>query len=206
MSKLHCNDPDFTDGYRYQKSNFDKVKNIVADRLDAISKSIEYDNPNKHNSDCECGKDRVNLIGKQQVQPLKHPIVNLCMPYIESAFFQYDSAPNTNASIAFNNDKLGRIIKLTYFLDSGAGDNVVININKISANKGKESLINYVAGGNTFIKGTFIAQKLEFNLNMKIKNDEQIEISFVNGGANDITIMAIVDIKYSEEDFDGTIN
>jgi hypothetical protein len=205
MSKLHCDDPDYTEGYREQLSNFDRVKNIVAERLDGLKNSIEYDNPNKHNSSCDCGDRGTNSV-TQPKKPVTHQIVNLCQSYIESVFFQYDSAPATSGSIAFNNDKLGRIIKLTYFLDSGAGDNVTININKISANKQSQSLLNFVAGGNTYIKGTFIAQKLEFKCNMPIKNDEQVQISFVNAGANDITIMAILDIKYAEEDFNGSIN
>lgn len=207
MSKLHCDDPDYVDTNSKNKCSYlDRVKNVLADRLDGIGKEINTGDPNKNNSSCYCGEDRTTNNGKQPMPQLKHPIVNLCMPYIESVFFQYDSAPSTNAVIAFNNDKLGRIIKLTFFLDSGAGDNVVINIDKVSANLAKESLIQFVEGGNTFIKGTFIAQTLVFKLNMPIKNDEKVQISFVNGGANDITIMAVMDIKYGEEDFNGSFN
>lgn len=205
MSKLNCTDPDYVDRPNSNgicSKYIDKAKNILSKRLDEIKINDASDNLNKNLSDCECGTDRVNLIGNQPKQPLKHPIVNLCMPYIESVFFQYDSAPGTNAVIAFNNDKLGRIIKFTLYLDSGAGDNVIINCEKVSANLSKESLIQFVEGGNTFVKGTFISQTLVFNCNMKIKNDEKIQLTFSNAGVNDITIMAIADIKYAEEDFE----
>jgi hypothetical protein len=201
MSKLHCNDPDYTEGYKQQKTNFDKVKNVFGERLDALSNKLSYDNPNKNNSRCECGNSHTSNSITQPTQPAKHPIVNLCQSYIESVFFQYDSFPMTDGKIAFNNDKKGRIVKFTYFLDSSMGDSVTVWVNKISANNQKESLLNYVAGGNQYIKGTFNNQILEFNLNMPIKNDEQIEIVFENASASDVTIMALADIKYGEEDF-----
>lgn len=166
-------------------------------------REVNYNDLNKaHRGNSLSRLDTVNHIIKTPVKPVEHPIVNLCQNYIESVFFQYDSAPGNNAVIAFNNDKKGRIIKFTYFLDSSAGDAVTIWVDKISANNGKESLLNYVQGGNTYIKGTFNNQKLDFNLNMKILNDEKIQLTIQNASANDVTIMAIAEIKYGEEDFE----
>jgi hypothetical protein len=190
---------------REEKCCKDKVEYIDNGTYneDPKGKEVNYDDINIARRGNSLSRiDTVQHIITPKDPPIKHPIVNLCQNYNESVFFQYDSAPGNNAVIAFNNDKKGRIIKFTYFLDSSAGDAVTVWVDKISANNAKESLLNYVAGGNTFIKGTFNTQKLEFNLNMKILNDEQIQLTIQNASANDVTIMAIADIKYGEEDFD----
>lgn len=142
--------------------------------------------------------ERINMVNPV---PVKHEIVNLCQSYVESVFFQLDSAPSTAGTIQFNNKSIGRIIKFTYFLDSSMNDNVLVNVDLISGNKGKKSLLNWVQGGNTFIKGTNNNTVLTFNCNMMIQKDEAIMITYTNTSSQDCTIMAIADIKYREEDF-----
>lgn len=201
MSKINCDDPTYIDKPNSKVCGcLDRVKNVIGKAVQ--NKEFAYLDPNKNLSKCECGDDRVKHVIREPKTVLQHPIVNLCQQYVESVLFQLDSAPNTNAIIAFNNDKKGRIIKFTYFLDSSAGDAVTVFPEKVSANLGKEALINYVQGGNTFIKGTFNTQALEFNLNMKIENDEKVQLTIQNASANDVTIMAVLDIKYGEEDWE----
>jgi hypothetical protein len=132
----------------------------------------------------------------------KHPIINICQPYIESVLFQLDSAPSTNGTIQFNNIKKGRIVHFTYFLDSSMSDNVLVNIDLLSGNLGRKSLIQWVQGGNTFIKGTNNSTVLNFKLNQKIESGEQVQITYANTSTQDCTIMAICDFKYGEEDFE----
>lgn len=177
------------------------VQHIVEKAKETLKINTNNDNKFIH-SDENMSSRRVDPVVIPKKINEKHPIVNLCQSYIESVFFQYDSAPGTSGHIEFNNIKKGRIVHFTYFLDSSAGDNVVVNIDLISPNKGRKSIIQWVAGGNTFIKGTFNNQKLDFNVNQKIETGEQIQLTFNNTSSNDVTLMAIVDIKYGEEDFE----
>lgn len=148
--------------------------------------------------------ERINMVNPK---PVKHQIVNLCQSYIESVLFQLDSAPNTQGHFEFHNKHLGRIVHFTYFLDSSMNDNVLVNVDLLSGNRGLKSLINWTAGGNTFIKGTNNSMALNFKCNMMIKPDEEIRITYSNTSSQDCTIMAIADIKYNEEDFyNGTSN
>ena len=173
--------------------------------LDQAKESLKINskNNNKFNpSDEKMSSNEVKHIIIPLKTPVIHPIVNLCQNYIESVFFQLDSAPSTQGTIEYNNYKKGRIIKFTYFLDSSMGDSVVVNVDLLSANKGRKSILNFVQGGNTFIKGTFNSTVLTFNVNQKIERGEEIQITYNNGSSQDVTIMAIVDIKYGEEDFE----
>jgi hypothetical protein len=107
--------------------------------------------------------------------------------------------------MVWHNDKIGRIINFTYYLDSSMGDSVTVYLEKISPSGHVENLLNTPSNGNNYIKGTFNSCVLNFKLNMKIKNDDMIKVRFINGSAADCTIMANMDIKYGEEDFE-TIN
>ena len=172
--------------------------------LDQAKESLKINskNNNKFNpSDEKMSSNKVTHIIEPQKTPITHPIINLCQSYIESVFFQLDSAPSSSGTLQFLNHKKGRIVKFTYFLDSSMGNGVQINLDLISPNNCRKSLIKYVQGGNTFILGTFNSTVLEFKLNQKIEVGEQIQITYSNGSANDCTIMSIADIKYGEEDF-----
>lgn len=140
-------------------------------------------------------------IVNQPIQPSKHPIVNLCEAYTESVFFQLDSFPSTSGTIQFNNQKKGRIKKVTYFLDSSMNDNVTVYLFVVTANGGQQNLLNYVQGGNTYIKGTNNSMPLEFNVNIPIYAHDQIKIQYTNNSVQDCTIMMIANIKYEEVDF-----
>lgn len=184
------------------KSKVEHVDNGTYNN-DSEGKHVKYDDLNiAHRGNSLSRLDTVQHVITPKDEPIKHPIVNLCQPYIESIFFQYDSFPHTNGMIEFNNDKQGRIVKFTYFLDSSMGDPVTVLPELIKANLHATPLLQYVAGGNQKILGTFNSMALPFQLNMKIKNDEKIRLTFVNASDNDVTIMAIADIKYGEEDFE----
>jgi hypothetical protein len=181
----------------------DRVQHVKSLGNDVNQKNEKYDNPNHFLGGNSLSHfDRVEPIIKKPVEPTKHPIVNLCEPYIESVFYQYDCFPMTNGEMIWNNDKIGRIINLTYYLDSSMGDAVTVYIEKISPNGHVENLLNTPQNGNNYIKGTFNSTVLTFKLNMKIKNDDDIKIRFENASVNDCTIMASMDIKYGEEDFE----
>jgi hypothetical protein len=179
----------------------DRVDLKESTRLDEQKRQEPYENLNKNNSSCECGESRTTPNKFFPKELTRHPIVNLCEPYVETVFFQYDSFPFTNNEMVWNNDKVGRIVKFYYYLDSSMGDAVTVYVEKISANKKVQNLLNTPLNGNNYIKGTFNTVKLEFHLNMKILNDEQIRIRFDNASSQDCTIMASLDIKYGEEDF-----
>jgi hypothetical protein len=181
----------------------DRVQNIKSEHSDVNQKNEKYDNPNHFfGGNSLSHLDRSTPIINKPIEPTKHPIVNLCQPYIESVFYQYDCFPMTNGEMIWNNDKIGRIIQFTYYLDSSMGDSVTVYIEKISPNGHVESLLNTPQNGNNYIKGTFNSTVLTFKLNMKIKNDDMIKIRFENASAADCTIMANMDIKYGEEDFE----
>lgn|GEM_PF-1895346 len=178
-----------------------RVTHVLDQAKDSLK--INSKNNNKFNpSDEKMSSNQVQHVITPPIIPVNHPIVNLCQSYIESAFFQIDSAPSSSGTMQYINYKKGRIIKFIYFLDSSMGNGVKINIDLISPNNGRKSLINYVQGGNSFILGTFNSTELVFNVNQKIEIGEQIQITFSNGSANDCTVMAIADIKYGEEDFE----
>jgi hypothetical protein len=181
----------------------DRVQNIKSEHSDVNQKNEKYDNPNHFfGGNSLSHLDRSTPIINKPIEPTKHPIVNLCQPYIESVFYQYDCFPMTNGEMIWNNVKIGRIIQFTYYLDSSMGDSVTVYIEKISPNGHVESLLNTPQNGNNYIKGTFNSTVLTFKLNMKIKNDDMIKIRFENASAADCTIMANMDIKYGEEDFE----
>jgi hypothetical protein len=172
--------------------------------VDAVKESlnINVEGDNKFTpSDEQMSSNKVNHILEKPINPIKHPIVNLCMPYIESVFFQLDSAPGTSGTIQYVNHEQGRIIKFIYYLDSSMSDNVKINVDIISRNTGRKSLLKWVDGGNSFIKGTNNSTILEFQCNMQIFNGEQIQITYANTSTQDCTIMAMADMKFGEEDF-----
>lgn len=174
----------------------------IMEQLKENLKIAPKNNNTFNHSDHLADSNRVNITTIQPKGITIHPIVNLCQNYEESAFFQIDSAPGTNGTIQFNNMKKGRIIGFTYFLDSSMNDNVLVNVNLISPNKGRESLLNWVQGGNTFIKGTNNSTVLNFHVNMKIETGEAIQITYANTSSQDCTIMAIANLKYGEEDFE----
>jgi hypothetical protein len=177
-----------------------RIKHVLVKAQESLK--IDSKNNNKFiPSDENMSSNKVNHININPINPVKHPIVNLCEAYIESILFQLDSAPSTNGTIQFLNHKQGRIKKFTYFLDSSMNDNVLVNIDLISANGGRKSLFKTVQGGNTFIKGTNNSTKLEFYINQQIFRGEQVQITYTNTSTQDCTIMAIMDIKYGEEDF-----
>lgn len=172
--------------------------------IDQVKDSLRINNysDNKFNpSDEKMSSNKVNHVAKNPIIPIKHPIVNLCQNYIESVLFQLDSAPGTSGTIQFNNTKQGRIIGFTYFLDSSMNDNVLVNVDVITGNLGRKSLLNWVNGGNTFIKGTNNSTVLKFHCNQQIFIGEQIQLTYANTSSQDCTIMAIADIKYGEEDY-----
>lgn len=177
-----------------------KVTHVIDDIKESLH--INSSNNNKFTPSDEkmSSRKKTNSVIQPQI-PVKHPIVNLCMPYIESVFFQLDSAPGTSGTIQFNNHQQGRIVDFTYFLDSSMNDNVLVNVDKISGNNGRKSLIKFVQGGNTFIKGTNNSTLLKFNVNLQILKGEKIQITYNNTSSQDCTIMAIANIKYGEEDF-----
>jgi hypothetical protein len=177
-----------------------RAKTILVKAKESLK--ITSTNDNKFiPSDENASSNKVNHVNIQPNNTLKHPIVNLCQSYVESVFFQLDSFPGTSGTIQFNNQQQGRIVKFTYFLDSSMNDNVLVNVDLVTGNKGRKSLLNWVQGGNTFIKGTNNSTVLTFNLNMQVFKGEQIQITYANTSAQDCTIMAIADIKYGEEDF-----
>jgi hypothetical protein len=181
----------------------DRAEYIESKKIDDLKTIAPYENINKNNSNCECGESRSNPINTHPTPPPTHPIVNLCEPYIETIFFQYDSFPMTDNNMTWHNDGRGRIIGFTYYLDSSAGDSVTTYLEKISPSGAVENLLQTPANGNNYIKGTFNSTVLEFKLNMIIKNDDMIRVRFINNSASDVTIMAKMDIKYREEDFKG---
>jgi len=130
--------------------------------------------------------------------------MDCCEKYIESVLFQYDLFPMTNAKIYFDSYRNGKIKKVKYFLDSSGGDSVHVDYNLITKRGYSQSIIKFaeggILGGNRTIKGTFNSTVLEFETNMLIKNDDKIELNMINGSANDVTIMAVVDIEYMEGD------
>jgi hypothetical protein len=177
-----------------------RVTHIIDKAKESLKINSVTDNNFIH-SDENMSSRKYNPDIKKPIVPIKHPIVNLCQSYIESVFFQLDSAPGTSGTIQFNNNKQGRIIDFTYFLDSSMNDNVLVNIDLLSGNLGRKSLINFVQGGNTFIKGTNNSTVLKFNLNQQIFLGEKIQITYKNTSSQDCTIMAIANIKYGEEDY-----
>jgi len=192
------NDNHFTPSDEKQSSR--RITHVV----DTIKESLGINSTNNNKftpSDENMSSNKVNHIPKYPIVPIKHPIVNLCQSYIESVFFQLDSAPGTNGTIQFLNHKQGRIVKFTYFLDSSMNDNVLVNVDLLSGNLGRKSLFKFVQGGNTFIKGTNNSTKLEFHINQQVFLGEQVQITYNNTSSQDCTIMAIMDIKYAEEDF-----
>lgn len=182
----------------------DRVEHIESKKLDDEKSIVNHENLNKSNSSCECGGSRSNPINTQPTPPPQHPIVNLCEPYIETVFFQYDCFPNTNGFMTWHNDGLGRIINFTYYLDSSAGDDVTTYLEKVTPSGHVENLFQIPENGNNYIKGTFNSTVLDFKINMKIKNDDMVRVRFINNSASDVTIMAKMEIKYGEEDFKGS--
>jgi len=181
----------------------DRTTPIISERLDDKKNYANYENPNHFiggNVRCD---DRTTPIITPKKEKIIHPIVNLCEPYIETVFFQYDSFPFTDNNMTWHNDNIGRIINFTYYLDSSMGDSVTVYLEKISPSGHVENLLQTPQNGNNYIKGTFNSMALEFKLNMKIKNDDMVRVRFINASAADCTIMAKMDIKYSEEDFEG---
>jgi hypothetical protein len=180
----------------------DRADYISSERQDEKKRIESYDNPNHFNGGNSLSHlDRSDYITTPQTKEVVHPIINLCEPYIESVFFQYDSFPHTDSYMQWNNDKIGRIIGLTYYLDSSAGDSVTTYVEKVSKNGNVTNLLNTPFNGNNYIKGTFNSVTLDFKCNMKIGNDDAIKVRFINASASDVTIMAKMEIKYGEEDF-----
>jgi hypothetical protein len=180
----------------------DRADYIETSRQDGLQKETHYIDYNKaHRGNSLSRLDRSIPIVTQPQKPPIHDIVNLCQSYIETVFYQYDAFPHTNNEMIWHNDKIGRIINFTYYLDSSMGDSVTIYIEKISINGHVENLLNTPMNGNNYIKGTFNTQELEFKCNMIIKNDDMVKVRFENASAADCTIMAKMDIKYGEEDF-----
>jgi hypothetical protein len=181
----------------------DRADYIESERIDDIKKITPYDDINiAHRGNSLSRLDRSEPHITQPKKPIEHPIVNLCEPYIESIFYQYDCFPLTNGEMIWNNDKVGRIVQFIYYLDSSMGDAVTVYLEKISPNGHVENLLQTPQNGNNYIKGTFNSTVLTFKLNMKIKNDDMVKIRFENASAADCTIMANMDIKYGEEDFE----
>lgn len=178
----------------------DRVKHVFVQAKESLKINSKTDNHFNPSDEDLSQRKKTNFVNQPE-NPIKHPIVNLCQSYIESVFFQLDSAPSTNGTIQFNNTKQGRIIKFTYFLDSSMNDNVLVNVDLVGRRKDRDSLVNFVQGGNTFIKGTNNNTALKFNLNMQIFKGDMIQITYNNTSTQDCTIMAIADIKYGEEDF-----
>jgi hypothetical protein len=181
----------------------DRVQYTETNHKDYNDKYEPYENPNHFfGGNSQSCLDRAERIIEQPKEPIKHPIVNLCEPYIETVFFQYDSFPFTNNEMIWNNNKVGRIVNFTYYLDSSMGDSVTVYLEKISANGHIENLLQTPQNGNNYIKGTFNTVTLDFKCNMKIYNDEQIKVRFINASGQDCTIMAKAELKYGEEDFE----
>jgi hypothetical protein len=183
----------------------DREEQIETIKLDDKHNKTPYEDINiAHRGNSLSRLDRSIPIVTQPKIPIIHPIVNLCEPYIESVFFQYDLFPHNSAQMDFKNDKQGRIVKFTYYLDVSMGDGCSVIPMIIKANGHATDLLNYPTStqGNHKIKGTFNSTVLEFHCNMKIKNDEIIRLVFDNTTASDVTIMAMVDLKYGEEDFE----
>jgi hypothetical protein len=201
MKRLRGQERQGTSRAQYCKGD-DRAEYITSKRLDDEKNIADYENPNHFIGGNVRTDDRITPIITPQKTSIIHPIVNLCEPYIESVFYQYDSFPHTNNEMIWHNDKIGRIVKFTYYLDSSMGDSVTVYLEKISPNGHVENLLNTPQNGNNYIKGTFNSQTLEFKINMKIKNDDMVRVRFINASATDCTIMANMDLKYSEEDFE----
>jgi hypothetical protein len=180
----------------------DRAEYLKSERLDDKKDIREYDNPNHFLGGNSLSHfDRSDPIVTKPQEPVIHPIVNLCQPYIETVFFQYDCFPLTNAEMTWHNDKIGRIVGFTYYLDESAGDDVTTYIEKIGKNNSVTNLLNTPQNGNNYIKGTFNSTVLDFKCNLKIGNDDAVRVRFINASASDVTIMAKMEIKYGEEDF-----
>jgi len=145
----------------------DRAELIESKKLDDIKQKYNYDNINKFfGGNSLSHLDRSNYITTQPKEKIIHPIVNLCEPYIETVFFQYDSFPHTDNKMIWHNDNIGRIINFTYYLDSSMGDSVTVYIEKISPSGHVENLLQTPQNGNNYIKGTFNSIALEFKFNI----------------------------------------
>jgi hypothetical protein len=200
-------DPKVKTSYPNKKACCDEDREIYIDthnydQSPLENRQIPYKEINKaYGGNSLSRLDLANHIVNPQKEKIIHPIVNLCEPYIETVFYQYDSAPGTNNEMIWHNNKEGRIISFTYFLDSSAGDSVTVYIEKITPNGQVENILNTPANGNNYIKGTFNSTVLDFKMNMRIKDNDMIKVRFINASASDVTIMAKMDLKYDEEDF-----
>jgi len=127
---------------------------------------------------------------------------NSCLPseccghYIESVFFQKLVLAGVTNKIIFENPKEGMIIKIKYYLDSSQDENVTSQL-ELKTRNNQGSLIYFpLSGGNTNITGTNTTCEIEFDSEMQINYKDQIILTYNNASASDITIMAVVNIRY----------
>lgn len=124
-----------------------------------------------------------------------------CKKYVESVFFQRDLFPLTNVQMLWTNQRKGRLIKFTYYLDSSMGDSVNVIAEKCDQHFLKQNILTIPEiNGQDVIKGTFNSTVLEFGVNLKMNIADKLQLTCVNGSALDVTIMAKFDIEYDEKE------
>jgi hypothetical protein len=124
---------------------------------------------------------------------------NSVKEYKESIMYQMDLLPNATQSMTYKCTKDCHVEHVTYYLDDSMNSNVSVFITYTDRNGNGFPLVTYPQNGNNHVTGTNNNTVLEINTDTDLNYGDSIIVNAVSTSSNDVTIMCIVNINYTDE-------
>jgi hypothetical protein len=119
--------------------------------------------------------------------------------YIESVYFQDYVLAGTDSDKQFIIPRLGKIVKVKYYLSDSMKSTVSVNLNLINR-KASINGLPFYSIGNSAILGMEENFTLTFNTKIDVKSRDTIQMFTHNTGLFDTQVSASVDIQYADNE------